>query len=292
MSKDWAPIFVLILFLCAFASPAWADTEDVQGLHAHTDAGVRLQPFGLRVINEGGYRLGLFDSTSQLLRDTHVDAGVTTNLSPVSLWAGAYVEVLPVQVLELRASVEQLAYFGSFGHLSEVSRNQQGRFEIPVLDEHNDITSGKASLGVLMRLTATPRIKIGNFVALAETTFGYLRMDDVNTTYYEPILDVVLEPTDTFWEFKPTGGFVVDMGEHMGSFFYGLRYEHTVSTEADFEHDVVLGVLRWTMPRQFHSWGHPKISLAAGGWLKHSMRRGEPYIAVEVGLDWGAGAGH
>ena len=94
------------------------EAKDVQGnhLHVHSSFALRAIPIGTQLGVDGGYRMMLFDSESVLLKDTYLEAGVTTTTSPSNFWGGAYIEALPVAVLKLRASAQSLNYFGTLGN--------------------------------------------------------------------------------------------------------------------------------------------------------------------------------
>ena len=73
----------------------------------------RVNPLGLTLYSQGGYRVPLSSSDDLLLSGTELKMGLTTAIAPVFIWAGPYVEVTPLAFLKLHASAQRLFYFGA-----------------------------------------------------------------------------------------------------------------------------------------------------------------------------------
>lgn len=276
---------VLILLLAgqALAQPA------EQGFRVKADTALRAIPVGLNVIADAGYRLPLFDSESQLLRKTWLDAGVTGGFSPAYLWAGGYIEALPVAVLQLRASAQYMQFFGTFGHLFEPEPGTgDGGWDLDALKDKGGLTDGKVTSGLMLEGRATPRLKIGNLVAFAELRFLQLSVNDVEDTWYEPYYDVLLAKDDRMFIARPTLGYLLFADDPTRTYLLaGARWERTQTDKTDLTRDLLAALFLWKIPTDWWASGHPQVALLAGAWLEHP-NRAEPYIAAQLTLEYGA----
>ena len=79
--------------------------------------GVQANPIGLEDHLTLQWTWGLSDSPNPFLADAHFAAGVSNHFSPAYDRLELWVELSPLSVLDLRAGVEPLVYFGTFGHI-------------------------------------------------------------------------------------------------------------------------------------------------------------------------------
>src|SRR5688572_16924157 len=105
-------LFVAAALVVLGSRPALADGP--QRRLANT-LGTSVNPIGLQDEIVLGWTWGLSRSRNPFLSDAHVAVGVSNNFSPaydrLELWA----EVSPLSVLDLRAGLEPVFYFGTFG---------------------------------------------------------------------------------------------------------------------------------------------------------------------------------
>lgn len=255
---------------------------DNNGLHLQTALGLRYQPIGLRLDVIGGYRVDLFDSESILLKDAYVEGGVWTDISPSNFWVGPYVELLPVAVLKLWASVQSLSYYGTFGYLYEPEDPANPDWDLDTLSNF-EIGDGTPAHGWMVDVRATPQAKVGNVVIQAETQLAYVDMD-IDQNYYESSFDFVLEPEDTFWVTRPTLGWVF-VGEDQW-LLTGFRWEHGESVGTEITRDMAALLGLWKLPWKVVG-GDAKLALVAGFWVNHPNREEEPlYLASQFSVDW------
>ncbi len=258
------------------------------GWRLHTDLGLRGIPVGVNAITDVGWRVPLFDSESLLLRKTYLDVGLTNGLSPAYLWAGAYIETLPVALLQLRLSAQYMQFFGTFGHLFEPSPTPDD-WSLDDVDDRGGITEGKVTHGLLVEGRATPRLKLGNVVAFAELRFMWLSVEDVGDTWYEPYYDIALAATDQMLVARPTLGYLLMAEDPTRTYLLvGARWERTQTVETDLTRDLIAGLILWKIPTDWWASGSPKLAVLAGGWAQHPLDRGAPYVAAQLSLDYGA----
>lgn len=265
-----------------------AEAEQAQGgLRLQSSLRVRGIPVGLSLFNDGAWRIPLFDSANMLLKNTYVDAGLTTGLSPAYVWAGGYVSALPVQVLALRFSVQYTGYFGNFGYLYTPEDADGLPWSLEDIERSADDEAGESAGGLLIEAQATPRVKVGDFVVTAETTWTQLDMD-VDQPYYEPYFDLLLDPKDSFLITKPTVGWVFTMPSLDSWLLAGFRWERTRVFGQDYKRDLAAALALWKLPGAWLSWGEPKVALVGGWWVNHPNREDTPWFGGQLTFEFGA----
>ena len=290
MRRSWVVGAVSVLLLC-LATPGmvWAgddeSNEDLPRLVHESNLQIRATPIGLSHASDTGYRFPLFDSDSDLLDGTHIDAGVATNLSPSYGWIGPYVELLPVAVLNLRASFQAMGYFGTFGYLylpGDDPEGSDGDWSDEALDRAWDDGLGESAGGWKLELQATPQIMVGPVVATVETDFSHINMG-VDDAYYEPFYDLFFEPTDQLVVTRPTVGYLMDMEE--GHLLIGARWERAWVRQAEIVRDTAGLVFNWGVPSSLLAWGDPSVAGFGGVFLDHPTRGGvSPYFGMSVNV--------
>lgn len=278
---------LVCLALFTSAPPAAAEEAD-GGFRLKTDLGIRGIPSGLNAITDVGYRVPLFDSDNMLLRKTWVDAGGTVALSPGYVWAGGYVEALPVQVLQLRFSVQYMNYFGVLGVLFEPEAPDFGWGVDEQLDARSDDT-GVSATGLYYEIRITPRIKLGNFVAFSDTRLIRIDMDVDGPIYVEPYYDMLLVPEDDMLIARPTAGYLV-MAENPKETYLllGARWERTITDETDITRDLFAAMAVWKIPARWWSTGAPRLAVLAGYMLEQENRDAQPYVGAQLTVEFGA----
>jgi hypothetical protein len=273
------------------STAAEEDTSEAErsesGWVINTALGVRGLPLGLSVFTDFGYRFALFESASALLKNTYVDAGVATGLSPAYVWAGGYVDALPLQVLGLRFTAQYLDYWGTFGVPFEADNPDDPDWSLDGLDAVQEADGGVPTTGIMLQAQATPRAKVGNLVITAETSFTSLDMD-FNDVYYEPFFDLVLDPQDTFLITRPTLGWVFTMDKADSWVLAGFRWEHTHVYGRDYNRELAALLALWKLPSGWIETGEPKVALVGGWWIDHPDRTNEPWIGGQFTMDFGA----
>ncbi len=259
---------------------AEADDDGIGGLHHQSLLQIRATPVGLSLWSDTGYKFGLFDSEELLFADTYVDAGITTALSPAFAWAGPYVEILPLAVLNLRFSAQFMGYFGNFGYLY-VPDDEAREWTLSALDESADQGLGQASTGLLLKAQATPQMRVGRVVFQAESSFNWMRMD-VEDQYYEPYFDLFFAPTDSFWMTRPTLGYLLGRDLSHSYLLLGARWERVAVNTTEVVRDTVGVVFNWKIPPTLMEWGDPAFSGFGGVFLNHPNRgQVSPYLGLQ-----------
>lgn len=262
------------------ASPQVAKDPSGDHFHLHSAFALRAIPIGTNLALDGGYRMMLSDSESILLKDTYIEAGVTTTSSPSNFWGGAYIEALPVAVLKLRVAAQTLQYFGTFGYLGFPDDPASPDWSLDAIG--GDAGEGNAASGYLLDAQATLQAKVGNVVVQVPMKYSYINMD-VDRAYYESTFDFLLEPTDQMWVAQPMLAYVFVMdGTWVLS---GLRWEHAETLESGFSRDMPALLGLWKLPGALAG-GEMKLVGLGGYWFDHPNRAGTPYFATKFSVDW------
>lgn len=272
-------------------SEAFDDGQEADPMQRHlrheSQLQIRAFPVGLSLFSDSAVRQPLWDSDNDLLAGTYVDAGVTTGLSPAFAWGGPYVEILPVAVLNLRASAQVMNYFGTFGYLYTPEGDDRD-WGTDALDRASDESLGQSAQGWRVELRATPQALVGPVVVTAETSYQRIGMD-LERPYYEPYFDLLFEPSETLIITRPTLGYLHLFGEDAadGFLIVGARWERAIVREADMVRDTVGLVWNWQIPEAWVETGTPTVAGFGGVFIDHPNRGSvSPYLGMQVAVDF------
>jgi hypothetical protein len=152
--------------------------------------GVSVNPIGLQDQLTVSWRWGLSASKNPFLSDAHVAVGVSNNFSPAYERFEMWAELSPLSVLDLKAGLEPVFYFGTFGHLVGFPSYDADFGK----DEREAIKDQAVSrTGIRYHLSPTFKIKIGRVVARTGAEFEWWRVDGPGAFFYEPMRDTLLD---------------------------------------------------------------------------------------------------
>ena len=184
-----APAFLARLTAAVIALGALpADAAPPERSFANTLA-VSANPIGLQDQLALAWRWGLSRSTNPFLSGAHIAAGVTNSLSPASERLEAWVEVSPLSVLDIRAGVEPVFYFGTFGHLSGFP-SYDADFSKDAREAVKD--RALARTGVRYHVSPAFKIKLGRVLARTGLELEWWHVDMPDPYFYEPLRDTLL----------------------------------------------------------------------------------------------------
>lgn len=280
-------VWTIAVGVLLFSSTAWAETEDpAPELHHQSEVQVRAAPIGLSLFSDTAWRTPIWtDREGDLFEGTRVDIGGNLAASPAYLWAGPYLEVLPVAALQLRVSVQARGYWGTFGHLyvpTDDPEGEPGVWDDEALDRAWDDGLGQAATGWSAEARATPQFMVDGWAAMVETTYRRISTN-VDAPYYEPYIDLLMAPTEHLWVLRPTAGYLFDLDSEHSHLLVGLRWERAIATRAATSRNVVGAVWDWGVPPEILDWGDPRISGFAGAHFNHPTRRTiYPYLGLSA----------
>jgi hypothetical protein len=178
----------LLATLCLAAGPdATAQTRELRETF-----GASVNTIGVQNNLELAWTWKLSSSTNPLLKDAHVAAGLTDSLSPAYNRLGAWVELSPLSILDLRAGLEPAVYFGTFSSLTDYA-SYDGVFDTDTRKERD--RAGEKSFGTGGRayLGPTLKLQVGRVVAVAGAEFEWWRASNDGPYFYEPTRDLLLK---------------------------------------------------------------------------------------------------
>lgn len=278
-------VLILTLMTLLVAAPDAAHSQEAGFTHKSAFA-IRATPIGISLFSDTGYRLPLWQRPeSALFSGTHIAVGATTSLSPAFGWVGPYVELLPIAVLRLRASAQLMSFYGNLGYLYR-SGEESLDWSSQALSAARSDKLGEASSGWLFLAQATPQIRVGRFVATAETTLHWVQMD-METPYYEPYYDLAFAPSDFFWITRPTLGYLIGEDLSKGYLLLGARWERAATRQTEIIRDTAGLVFSWKIPSALFSWGNPTLAGFGGVFIDHPNRGMiSPYFGTQAVVEF------
>lgn len=152
---------------------------------------LQMNPIGVRADLEAIWRRRLSASTHPLLRDAHLAFGVGDQLTPASNQTQAWIEVSPLSILDIRAGVTGVAYFGTFGNLVGLKG-----YGSDFSDDARKALEEGATSGVGRRFFVSPALKFkaGRVSVRTTADFESWKVKDApGPVYYEPNRGTLLD---------------------------------------------------------------------------------------------------
>lgn len=139
-----------------------------------------------------GAQIRLFPSSNEALRDNFVFVGVNPRVNPTAWRLGPSIEIQPLSVLNLKADVEYVGYFGELSALLSFP-SPLSDFSARVRDRNDRLGRSYATSGVRISLTPFAQIKVGPIALRNRFTFEYIAVDlrGGDTVFYEPAYDTL-----------------------------------------------------------------------------------------------------
>ncbi len=182
-------VSALVLLLAAAApvrseEPTRGSTRELRSTLA-----TAVNPVGLQEGLDASWRRSLSTSGHALLKDAHLSFGVSPRLTPAYARVGAWIQVAPLSVLELRAGFEPVAYFGTFSSLLYFD-GYDARFD----SDARRARRGEARPALAGRayLAPTLKAKAGRVALRAHAELEWWRARQQGAFFYEPARDTLL----------------------------------------------------------------------------------------------------
>jgi hypothetical protein len=159
----------------------------------HESLGSGVNPLGLQNGLDVAWRWPLSRSRRPLLADAHASVGLADRLSPAYNRLGAFVEIAPLSVLDVRLGVEPVLYFGTFSAMLGFPGYDApfGDAALDVLRAHGRAVSG---LGGRAYVAPTVKGRVGRLVARAHAELEWWRAEQPGAAFfYEPARDTLLD---------------------------------------------------------------------------------------------------
>lgn len=181
---------IALLLAVSTAAPAAAQMLADQGppqhrvVQKHTFA-LRYNPLGLLYTGNLTYRYRLYETPSVALRDNFIGGGVTATASPAFLRVGPVLEVNPLTVFGLWASVQFVQYFGTF-NLYQGFSSANADFSDTALRQ----AAGQTTRGWELTIGANLQFKVKSIVIRSQVRLLRADMNSDDRMYYDQFYDL------------------------------------------------------------------------------------------------------
>jgi hypothetical protein len=181
-----------ILFALAMASAAAFAQPARKGLVFDQNLQAAWGPLGAQTVTKLFYRLPLSDKGGALWESTKVDVGLKNSLSPAYEMFGAYVDILPIAVLDLAFSAQAIGYYNALGYGFHSVAGYDSEFG----DDAFGGSSGKNAFGFMLTANPTFQIAAGPIVVMDSFSVNAFSVDDREGYFHEAIGGCVLKKQD------------------------------------------------------------------------------------------------
>jgi hypothetical protein len=260
---------------CAIVTPADAQDQSPQSpwkrRFENTFAFV-LNPLGIQDAFDVSWTKTTSASNSPLYKDAHVALGLSSKLTPAFERVGAWFEYAPLSILDLRAGVEPVYYFGTYKVFLPFER-PTARFDDDVIEARVK----EAASGFAGRVYVSPTLKarVGSVVGRVKTEISWWKAQEKGEPYfYEPAWDTLIKARGStvltvealaLREFKLGGE---------KTLLLGPVYDLTRVNNAPGNRKQDLGILGvWSKAGAFHALKDPTVAAKVFYFLQDPWRR-------------------
>jgi hypothetical protein len=185
------PTSILLACLtCSYALGATRAAAEPPQREIRNTFGVMVNVIGLEDILDVTWRWSLSRSDNPLLSDAHFTLGLTNTFSPAYDRIGAWAELSPLSIIDLRAGIEPTLYFGLFNSLQDFA-GYDAVFDEKTRKETNDLSY--MGFGGRVFVAPTFKMRLGRVVGAVSAEWEWWRAAGDGPFFYEPARDVLLE---------------------------------------------------------------------------------------------------
>ena len=150
-----------------------------------------LNPLGIQDAFEVSWTKPLSNSKDLLRKDAHLAFGASSKLTPAFERVGLWAEYSPLSIIDLRAGVEPVYYFGTYKAFLKFDR-PSARFDDDVMEARVK----EAASGFAGRIYVAPTLKAraGSIVARLHGELSFWKAQDQGDPFfYEPAWDTLIK---------------------------------------------------------------------------------------------------
>jgi hypothetical protein len=277
----------IAVFLACLTMPSVATTEETGASRprrvVEQSLGASYNSLGVQHVLGVRWTRPLSASQRPLLADAHVSAGLSHTLTPSYTRLGAWAEVAPLSILELRAGVEPGLYFGSFGSLMSFSG-----YDSDFGDRARDARPGEARAGTGGRLYLSPcvKVKLGSIALASTVTIEWWSSSVAGPYFYEPSRDTLLRAAgDRLLTASSVLVRQVPQGRG-GRLTYGVGYELTDVLDAPGNLSQKLGlVVAHRFATRHLGLPSPSLGARVAYYLDDPSRKGQLTAALGISVE-------
>lgn len=282
-----------------------APVKQSRHVFAHQNTSVlTLNPLGLANVSQFGYRFMLFPETeSVLLKNTYVGFGLNPAITPAFGRLAAAVTLKPLAILQLTATYEGIAWFGTFDQL-QTFPSPRVDASTAAREQNGEDGLNEPATGTVMSLAALLQAKVGPIAARANLKaqrFNVTALNEGDVAFYDIVSDT-LAPVDGLQLRLDSDLFYLS-----GNLTAGVRHTMVVNQfkDSDFRdgekttdfhspmHRVGPMILYklWSKPDPTAGYNNPSVLVLIQWYAKHRYRAGQefnqalPYVVVGYRFD-------
>lgn len=257
----------------------------------------RNNPIGLEDQIRVGVQKRLLHREGALFRDTFLFFGAYPKLNPAYLKAGPSLELQPLSVFNLRAAVEVVEYYSTFGFLQSYG-SPLANYSDTARDAADKIDGAAyATSGVHAMIEPTLQLKLGPIVVRDKFSAEYWRMNlhGNDTVFYDATLDTLVPGNGWVVANDLDALYLTKFGLTVGARYSAVKPFYKKSDYAPGDdvsvnhngHQRLGAIIAYTFfDHGYTSFNKPSILVIASWYLQHQYRTGQdvsqalPYLVV------------
>ncbi len=155
--------------------------------------GTAVNPLGLQNGADVLWRWPLSKSSRSLHSDAHLAIGLSSRLSPAYERLGAFIEIAPLSVFDVRLGLEPVFYFGTFNSMLGFP-GYDARFDDDARRALRAQRRAMPGLAGRAYVAPTAKVKLGRLIARAHAELEWWRARQPGAPFfYEPTRDTLLD---------------------------------------------------------------------------------------------------
>jgi len=224
------------------------------------------------------YRYYYTDTDSIISKNNYFGFGLSDTLSPATNSVGAFIEVEPIAVFNLRIQYDYLQYFGQFTAMLLFPQSDSD-FSDDRLDDLQGDNEAVWATGTRFSIEPTFQVMYKRFVALNTARFQWydINKDDY---FYNPSEDTLMYNEEYIFVNDAVAGIAVWKKSDDEMIILGPRHVYTWVDETNRERQELSGVLVWMMSKKRWIMEKPMLMCAAGGYLVDRYREKDVFIGA------------
>lgn len=248
-----------------------------------SDIYVRVNPEGVMLFAGPVYHHGYSLGSHVLLRNLYIRGGLLLGTNPAYGQASAFVEAVPVALLQLKAQVDGFGFYGANGALLRFP-NADSRFG---RSEQQDLR-GQETTGTGYRVLLTPvlRARVGAMVARNQTDVAYYQLATERGYYLEWEYDTLLKNRDWVVANRAALLGVLWEGQEDESLLLGPAHEVTHAVGTDITRHRLELMVYFEPATRWLGLDRPRLFGLTGVNLSDRNREHQPFLLLGAGADF------
>jgi hypothetical protein len=242
-------------------------------------------PAGIDLSGEAWYRYVYRRDPSRLWDGLYVQGGGSLDINPAYGRIGAYVEWMPVAILQLRAQIDRYAFFGTSGSLLIYPNTNAPFGSGDYRDRRGQEVSAQADRFVLQ---PTLQGTIGPYVLVNQSTYALYDFKRAGPYFWDQEYDTLLQRHDRLYADDLSLLYSLARPGKAGRLLIGPSFEAVHASGADLTRTRV-GLSLYFEPRASkHAEGFlakPRIYFQAGVNTNDSNQDGRAYFLGGIGVE-------